>query len=307
MLSIGNVKTTLQKNLTWLEDSEAEMGNIMHDMVSQRYLRELSAINHLVEKIERCIEDAQPVVQLWLVAPDTHAIDPSTVWAQYEQHLPEYMRTKPPVAQPATEAAEGNSATAVSPTGKLRAYRVQISASNKQLLDKVKNLKVSGMLDKFVPEKSEHAENLEPAMPSPTKMQKVPVTTAKATNHLRRNSVTSIRPIPESNSADEQFRREMAVFHAKRLQFEEQILKKRAAREKEFRSMGMSASTAKLAAYNEMLLDEQQDMEDFDTKNKPKRRPVSNRRASNFNRRPSSAVVKPDAGRRPTSANAALH
>ncbi|KAJ1409959.1 hypothetical protein B484DRAFT_403053, partial [Ochromonadaceae sp. CCMP2298] len=57
--------------------------------------------------------------------------------------------------------------------------------------------------------------------------------------------------------ADEAFNREMKIFNVKRAQFEQRLLKKRADREREFRSMGMSAATAKLAAYNELLLDEQ--------------------------------------------------
>lgn len=129
--------------------------------------------------------------------------------------------------------------------------------------------------------------------------------------HLRRASQV---PHTAEAQADEQFRKEMAIFEAKRLTFEDKLLKRRAEREKEFRAMGMSAVTAKLAAYNELLLDEQADMLDFEARNRPKRRPNSHaaRRQSNAvqgARRPSSAVKSgaESAMRRPTSANAAMH
>lgn len=302
-MSIGSIKATLQKNLTWLEVSEAEMGNIMHDMVVKRYLRELAAINHLVERIELNIEDAQPVTQFWLVAPDTAAVDPATVWGTYQHHLPDTMRVNP-----ALEAIAEDEEEDILLTPELCEAKATVTASSKELLDKVKRLKTSGNADESVSESAEQSNTL-PAKSASAKSSSTKKTERnKATNHLQHRNPVASHPV--ESAADEQFRREMAIFHAKRLVFEDKVLKKRADREKEFRSMGMSAATAKLAAYNEMLLDEQHDMEDFDNKFKPKRRPTSNRRATNASsvRRPSSAVKPDSAGsKRPTSANGTTH
>jgi hypothetical protein len=120
----------------------------------------------------------------------------------------------------------------------------------------------------------------------------------KSTRHLQRGAVNI--PVVESAS-DVQFHRELAIFHAKRLQFEEKLMKKRAERERDFRALGMSAATAKLAAYNELLLDEQHDITDFDNKYKPRKRPNSHhQRASrgNARRAPRSNSAKASTGSR---------
>jgi len=288
VLSIENIKSILTKNVSWLEASEQELVHFMRDMVNQRYIKELAAINHLAECIEASIDDAQPVPEMWLVSPDTLPVNPATVFAEHEKFLPGQYRS--PAADLKPEPDDKDK-TLMSPTnGDLRNFKV--SASNKKLLGKVKSVGKTG----FVPEASEHATNLQTdAGGKNVKMERRPTLNANTTNHLRRGSVAHVST--ESN-VDEQYNKDMAIFHAKRVAFEEKLLKHRAEREREFRSMGMSAATAKLAAYNELLLDEQHDMEDFDTRYKPKRRP-----ASHAQRRLSMGAQH----RRPTSAKASVH
>ena len=69
---------------------------------------------------------------------------------------------------------------------------------------------------------------------------------------------------------DDAFNKEQQKYQLMRKKFEEKLQKRRHAREIEFKNMGMSPATAKLAAYNELLLDEQHELEDFDSRHKPK-------------------------------------
>ena len=289
-MSVANIKSILAKNVDWLSASEQELVHFMRDMVNQRYIKELAAINHLAEVIERSIDDAQPAPEMWLVSPDTLPVNPATVFADNEKFLPGAYRS-PSLAQAAESEDRPVSATGED-LGKFK-----ISPMNKKFLGKVNKLP-GGKTAGFVPEASEHATDLQTGAPKigTTKMERRPTLNANTTNHLRRGSVSHV---PSESNVDEQYNKEMALFHAKRHQFEEKLLKHRAEREREFRSMGMSAATAKLAAYNELLLEEQHDMEDFDARHKPKRRPNSH-----VNRRIS---VSTSHQRRPTSAKAAVH
>ena len=61
-----------------------------------------------------------------------------------------------------------------------------------------------------------------------------------------------------------------AVYTEKRKKFGAKMLQRRQKREADFQQMGMSQAMAKLAAYNELLLDEQHKIEDFDILYKPK-------------------------------------
>lgn len=290
-----NLRTLLNKNLVWLETSEQELVYFMRDMVQQRYVKELAAINHLAECVEKSIDDAQPAPEMWLVSPDTLPVNPATVWSENEGYLPAHYRS------PVFEAEAEKSEREVNPTPPVKAG-IKLNAGNKKLLGKVNKLPNGGGKGGFVPETSEHATNLQTAADKDknTRMERRPTLNAGTTNHLRRRSSVSASAdnSNSNNNVDEQYHKEMAIYHAKRLQFEDKLLKRRAEREKEFRSMGMSAATAKLAAYNDLLLDEQHDMEDFDTRFKPKRRPNSH-----VQRKPSISVQQ----RRPTSARAAVH
>jgi len=91
----------------------------------------------------------------------------------------------------------------------------------------------------------------------------------KQRNTTRRPSVASNSSV-DQNSADEKYKRDMLKYAAAKKRLEEKLLKRRAAREQEFNAMGMSPAMAKLAAYNELLLDEQHKLEDFEMINKPK-------------------------------------
>jgi hypothetical protein len=58
--------------------------------------------------------------------------------------------------------------------------------------------------------------------------------------------------------------KELEKFYAERQQLEEKLMIRRELREKEFVSMGMSIPNAKLAAYNDLLIDEQNAWSDFE-------------------------------------------
>jgi hypothetical protein len=299
VLSIGNIKASLANDVAWLGAAEQEMGAIMADMVRKRYIKELTAVNQLVARIEHAIESADPLPALWLVSPDSIAVDPAHVWSDFQYHLP--AEFKPSLQLQAIPEEEAESSQPETPAG-LSTFKPMVSPGNKKLLNKAKQMK--DPRGGFVPEHTEDAGDLQSSHRK--NIEKQPL--SNRTTHLRHASA----PVTAESSADEQFRKEMAIYEAKRLNFEHKLLAQRAEREKEFRALGMSAVTAKLAAYNEMLIDEQQDMLDFEARYRPKKRPTSHaaRRASNANsmaRRPSSAVKSNEHLHRPTSAKAAMH
>ena len=305
------MRAMLTKNLTWLEAAEQETGAIMRDMVNKRFIRELAAINRLMELIERSADDAEPVSEFWLVSPDSVAVDPDTIWDECRPHLPEHLQPSQLNLEIPLEPAPHSGAT--SPKS-LSAFRPTLSPESKLVLNNARRVLTGKASGGYTPEHSGDAVDLERSADGRSKKKKIEkraVVNTRTTKHLRRSAPAS-DSTPETR-ADMQFRKEMAVFEAKRLIFEDKLLKRRADREKEFRALGMSAATAKLAAYNEMLLDEQQDMTDFEARYRPKRRPNSHANArktpsSGKNRRPLSAVKAADKARsRPTSANAAVH
>lgn len=88
---------------------------------------------------------------------------------------------------------------------------------------------------------------------------------------FERPTVAVIAPAGNNTgSGDDAFSREQHKYQVMRKKFEEKLQKRRHARENEFKSMGMSPATAKLAAYNELLLEEQHELADFDARHKPK-------------------------------------
>lgn len=72
-------------------------------------------------------------------------------------------------------------------------------------------------------------------------------------------------------SIEEMARRKAhAIYVSKRTAFIASLDTRRNEREKEFKRMGMTASVAKLAAFNDLHLQDDQDLEDFDMIHKPK-------------------------------------
>jgi len=65
-------------------------------------------------------------------------------------------------------------------------------------------------------------------------------------------------------------RKAHAIYVSKRTEFMASLDTRRNEREKEFKRMGMTASVAKLAAFNDLHLQDDQDLEDFDMMHKPR-------------------------------------
>eukprot|EP01035_Chromulina_nebulosa_P023406 gene23406-30333_t len=98
--------------------------------------------------------------------------------------------------------------------------------------------------------------------------------TVAAVAAIRKNASKLRRQSTASQAVDaeerERFKKEMAKYIAAKKRLEDKLEKRRHAREEEFRGLGMSPAMAKLAAQNDLFLDEQHKMEDFDLINKPK-------------------------------------
>ena len=78
----------MNEQISWLEYSEKELVSLLHHIADDRFLRELAAGEDLILVIERCIMNAQPLQQLWIVTPDAKPlIDPYTAWERMKQYL----------------------------------------------------------------------------------------------------------------------------------------------------------------------------------------------------------------------------
>lgn len=78
----------MNEQINWLEQSEKELISLVQHIAEDRYMRELAAGEDLILVIERCIMNAQPLQQLWIVTPDAKPlIDPYTAWERMKQYL----------------------------------------------------------------------------------------------------------------------------------------------------------------------------------------------------------------------------
>jgi hypothetical protein len=83
-------------------------------------------------------------------------------------------------------------------------------------------------------------------------------------SHSHSSSHTSLHSHDRPHSPVVIDPKEMEKYHHDRQALEEKLMIRRELREKEFLSMGMSVPNAKLAAYNDCLLEEQHEWSDFD-------------------------------------------
>ena len=78
-LSLETVKSSVAEQVKWLSSQESDMKNIVTMVIQKRFARELACANRLVEMIGEVVEQALPIKEHWLVAPDAISVHPATL------------------------------------------------------------------------------------------------------------------------------------------------------------------------------------------------------------------------------------
>jgi hypothetical protein len=267
--------------MDWMETMEKDMITMLHQLAHTRFLRELAAGEALCRVIEKCIAQAIPISPLWLVTPDASSpVEPASAWERFRSNLsPEdlilYERldsvsndlsvSQRPRTAPSAVGQHAHSTTVGSPTRQpMRSKR-----------DDVKSLPYIHKLQHSSSVKSGSGSN------------SARVTSAHRTHSGRSNSshhhnhhhhhthshpsfsiyngstprsITSSTRLSNAGIDDHQHQEYMQ----NKLALEQKLMHIREAKEHEFVKMGMSMASAKLAAYNECLLEEEHQLADLD-------------------------------------------
>ena len=88
-LSVDVIKQDLMRQISWLSSMEANLKSMVTMLIGKRHARELACTSRLVEMIGETIEKAEPIRELWLVAPDAISVHPTSL-------------TVPPAPEPVT-------------------------------------------------------------------------------------------------------------------------------------------------------------------------------------------------------------
>lgn len=349
LLSIDNIKSTLQSQVTWLTGTEKEMILIITDSLLQRYYRELNSINQVIDYVSKQILNANPLEPLLLVSPDSKPISKENALKELYQEISSskafiQLKKKTPaihnasasvVSRPSTgeghrsrpasrpqsainfnrplsstgmlmmkaaNEAQGKAPSRTSSGRRLEAPAVSSSTSSANnpsyvynstsaYTDANNNLAIpndDSVIDDFSEAALGNGKQQFPdsSIASPKKASSInnigskrssnagDITTSRGTIYSgdkskRKQSVMGHKE--HTVSIEEMARRKAhAIYVAKRTAFIASLDTRRNEREKEFKRMGMTASVAKLAAFNDLHLQDDQDLEDFDMIHKPK-------------------------------------
>lgn len=73
-VSVNAVKRVVEEQSAWIRDTEFSLLLLLNKKISQRYAIESSTIERLIGMIGECIEQAEPIHNRWLLAPDVIAV-----------------------------------------------------------------------------------------------------------------------------------------------------------------------------------------------------------------------------------------
>ncbi|KAJ1403418.1 hypothetical protein B484DRAFT_405106, partial [Ochromonadaceae sp. CCMP2298] len=268
LLALRRVSAQVEVQAAWLREAEKELQVVLNDMVARRTAKELSAANELVDLIEESIHTARPCAALWLVSPDTHPVAPLTLWADYQPHLPWHLRDTVDTsldafldANTAPKSAKKRHASILvavggfddnvdGGSGRFGAGAGQggIVGSFKHLgdkqalLKKVKNYKNVGEIEEF--SEGSGGEGWEG-----TDGRSGELGRQMSTKWKEREGLVVDRFGGEVEG--------MIKFHKMQASLNARMARKREDRENQFIEMGMNGASAKLAAYNDLVLAEQ--------------------------------------------------
>lgn len=319
-------KEYVDKQVNWLITAETECISLLQAINHDRYLRELTAGEKVIDLIESCIANAEPLDMLWLVTPDASTpVQPASFWKkwrflvpfvwlkQYEKVQKE-KKTKAELAQLALKGlGRGGKGARSTPTigedepledddlaedsrgsfvggGSLdagsegpnsvesdpqaAASRMRRAMGGSRSTGRLPDSTTSGQRHTSLRRPSTTGSSRKKGGQSPSmgarRTGSAPRRRGSSEAHLQRLRSPSINTSsrPGSGGEDQVAKEQERYLHQKQL-LEEKLLKIREARELDFRALGMSPSAAKLAAFNELLLEEQHQLADLEAQWKP--------------------------------------
>lgn len=335
----------VDRHISWLAACEEDFIALLTALSHDRYLRELAAGEKVIDLIESCIANAEPLDSLWLVTPDACApVIPGGFWKKWRYLVPfvwlkQYekgLRKRVKRLMSKMNAAEGKGGS--SANGQQAGSGAGANAGLAGIIaGSVDDDDSSDSDDDDDEHHGANPKNGKAAKKGKPAASKTPAgrgagrgagrpnsggfsiagnrtgsagkraqspghrlgsgSTEAHAQRLRSPSVHagSSHSRPSSGTEDALAREQERYQHQKYL-LEQKLLANREAREAEFRDLGMSPSAAKLAAFNELLLEEQHQLADLEAQWKPalqRMRPRSN----NASRGGSSQAKRPGAHR----------
>ena len=350
LLSIDNIKSMLQSQVTWLTGAEKEMILIITDSLMQRYYRELNSINQIIDYVSKQILNAHPLEPLLLVSPDSKPISKENALKELYQEVTsskafnQLKKKAPPmhgaasvVSRPSTgegyrsrpasrpqsaitfnrplsstgllimkaaNEAQGKAPSRTSSGRRLEAPTASSSSSSSSanypsymynnstaastdansntaipnddsVIDDFSEAAIGNGKQSFTDpsigslKRASSINNIGSKRPSNAADITSRGTLSAGDKSKRKQSVVGHKE--HTVSIEEMARRKAhAIYVSKRTAFIASLDTRRNEREKEFKRMGMTASVAKLAAFNDLHLQDDQDLEDFDMIHKPK-------------------------------------
>eukprot|EP01039_Chlorochromonas_danica_P002127 gene2127-2321_t len=331
--AVQMVRDRVTQQVSWLEQCEADFMRLLQALSHDRYVKELVAGEKVIDLIEACIANAEPLDMVWLVSPDASTpVVPGSFWKkwrylvpfiwlkQYEKGLKKKFRKlinlhKGEISSAAAEMnAEKLAALAALASGpggadddddeedddEISQAPQQSSRNNRTAPHKLnsgksvpRNIKSAGK-GSAPPSRRPSSSSAAMRRGSPGSQKLHSARRGSTEAHIQRlrsptiNSGSPTSSRPPSGEIDV-LAREQERYSQQRQALEEKLLQRREARELEFRHLGMSPSAAKLAAFNELLLEEQHQLADLEAQWKPilqRTRPRSSIRATSAHRRP---------------------
>lgn len=229
----------MNEHITWLDKNEQELLLLLQRMCQDRFNREMFSGEMVIKLAEECIAGAILMHSLWLVSNDAAApIKPEEAWEKFKKHLPASLLAK-------YETPEGLEFH--------HRHHIKSAGSNRPQ----QSLEVS--LDDSLGSASGRS-----TVRTPSRSQRAEPDLGYA---LRVKSPS----MKASAIHDEVVARSRERYEKQRLDLEQRMHQIRTLREDEFVGMGMSASSAKLAAFNDLLLEEQHQLSDLESQFKPRR------------------------------------
>ena len=69
--SVSTIRNIVEQQTNWLTETESSLQKLFRNNVIERYNKECSSIDRLINMISECIEMAEPITNLWFLASDT--------------------------------------------------------------------------------------------------------------------------------------------------------------------------------------------------------------------------------------------
>lgn len=231
-LSRDMIQRYMMDHIEWLESNEGELFAILNQIVTDRFNREISAGNLLINIILGHISDAEQLPPFWLVTADAvPPVEPELVWDKYRSQLPSSMIAK-------YETQEGMEHYLVVKS------RRQSQVSRNSITDYTRNM--TSLFGTSRQSVSRGDMDL---------------------SHLRLFTPSML----PSASQEQVFAKNRDRYESQRSELEQRLMKVRDERELEFIGLGMTPSMAKLAAFNDLVLEEQNQLSDLDSQFKARR------------------------------------